>query len=123
MKHPGEVRWSMAQNILGDESVFFALGGWLHRGVVSYDRQDRIYYFAGEDGQRIAYASTLPELVALLTEKRPPKRVAVTVNRGNVRAIRAVLNAGESLTEFVRVAVLEEVSRRRSEDEEAIGAT
>ena len=37
--------------------------------------------------------------------------------RNNLRAIRTVLNVGETLSEFVRLAVLAEVARRRDEDE------
>src|SRR5579863_441097 len=112
----------MPQNLLGaqDESIYFVLGGWLHRGIVGFDREARVYYFAGEDGQRSATAQTLPELAALLAERRAPRRIAVNLVRNNVRAIRAVLNAGESVAEFVRIAALGEVARRRLEDHEAL---
>lgn len=112
----------MPQAMLGvqDESIYFILGGWLHRGIVSFDRDERVYYFAGDDGQRSAPAPTLPELAALLAERRAPRRIAVNLTRNNVRSVRAVLNAGESVAEFVRGAVVEEVSRRRSEDQAAL---
>lgn len=109
----------MAQSLLGvqDESIYFVLGGWLQRGTVGFDRQERLYYFEGDDGQRTATADTLPALAALLAERREPRRIAVNLKRNNLRSIRAVLNVGESLSEFVRLAVLSEVDRRRAEDE------
>ncbi len=100
-----------------DEPIF-VLGGWLQRGTVSYDRQKRVYFFAGEDGARVATADTLPKLAELLAEKRPPRQIAVNLKRRNIRSIRKVLNVGESVTEFVRVAVLGECCRRRVEDQE-----
>lgn len=113
----------MPETLLGvnDESIYFALGGWLHRGIVGYDRDESVYYFAGEDGQRSATAPTLPELAALLAERRPPRRIAINLTRNNVRSVRAVLNIGESVAEFVRGAVVGEVARRRSEDQAALG--
>ena len=58
---------------------------------------------------------------SLLAEK-PPRQIFVNLRRNNLRVIRVVLNAGETLSEFVRLAVLAEVARRRSEDDEAIRA-
>lgn len=47
-------------------------------------------------------------------------QIIINLRRGNLHAIRDVINAGESLSEFVRAAVLKEISRRRDEDQEAI---
>lgn len=44
-------------------------------------------------------------------------QVIVNLRRNNLNAIRTVINVGESLSEFVRAAVLSEIARRRAEDE------
>lgn len=56
----------------------------------------------------------------MLADRRTPQRIPVNLTRRNVRSIRAVLNVGESVTEFVRVAAIGEVSRRRVADLEAV---
>ncbi len=51
--------------------------------------------------------------------EKSARQTFINFRRNNLRAIRTVLNVGETLSEFVRAAVLAEIARRRAEDEAA----